>query len=820
MGARAVEAKPEEAAIPLSPQEIVRQSLGLAAKAHQDGKLDEAESLYRAILAYQPTNADALHGLGVIAHQAGRDDLAAQLIAAAVAQRDEPTFHNNLALVLLALDKPLEGLESVRRALALRPAYPEAFVALGNIQQKLARRDEAKQAYERALALRPAYADAQANLAKLLLETGAFDAAREACRAALALNPACAEAHNTLGNVLRAKADYQDAAESFDRAIQCRRDYAEAYNNKAVALLMLQKTDEAATAVRCALALRPGFAVAWATYGSALFALGKFDEAVACFEKSIASDPSCLEAYNNLGAALLQLDRADEAISAFEKAIALSEEAGRAESHYNLGTTLIERNRLDGAIACFGKALAADPNHASARNNLGVALQNQGLPEEAVRAYGAVIEVDPHYAGAYSNKLMAMHYIEAYSNDDVLEVARAFGRAFDRPEQRPFSGRDLSPERKLRIGYVSGDFNSHPVAFFFARSLRAHDRAQFEIFCYSNWAAEDFMTEELRGLADHWRVIVGMGDAEAAQLIREDEIDILVDLAGHTNKTRIVLFGLKPAPVQVEWIGYFGTTGLRSMDYLVLDPISAPEGADSWYCEQLVRLSYGRFCYQPPALGVALADPPCLEKKFVTFGCFNNVAKLSSGAIKLWAEILRAAPNARLILKWKSLSEASVQRRLLDSFAREGIEESRIELRGQSSYQQMLQEYNDIDVALDPFPFGGATTSCEALWMGVPVVTLPGDRLASRQTLGFLAEMGFADLSAATPEDYVARAIALATDPRRLCEMRRALRPAMESAAFCDGPRFTRTIEQAYRIMWRRYAAGEPSAPIDIPRGD
>jgi predicted O-linked N-acetylglucosamine transferase (SPINDLY family) len=815
----ALRAQQQQTDIPLSREEILRQSFQLAAKSHSDGDLLEAEKLYRAILAVEPSHADALHGLGVVAYQTGRANIAEMLIRHALSQRETPTFDNNLALVLLALDRPHEALACVRRALDARPDYPEAWHALGNVRQKLGQRDEAIEAYDKALILRPAYGDAWANLAKLRLEAGAFDAAREACRAALAANPGCAEAHNTLGNVLRARGEYQGAAESFDRALNLHPNYPEAWNNKAVVLLMLQKTDEAAACVRRALALKPDFGVGWATYGSALVAVGNLNQAIASFEKSVAYEPNCVEAHNNLGATLLQLDRADEAIAAFEKAIALSEAEGRAESHYNLGTTLIERNQLDRAVLCLGKAIAADPNHAAARNNLGIALQGQGAPAEAVQAYGEAIDADPHYAGAYCNKLMAMHYIEKYSNEDMLDVARAFGRAFDRPDKRPFAARDPSPERRLRIGYVSGDFNSHPVAFFFARSLRAHDREQVEIFCYSNWASEDFMTEELRGLSDHWRVVAGMSDAEAADLIRQDEIDILVDLAGHTNKTRVVLFGLKPAPIEVEWIGYFGTTGLPSMDYLMLDPVSAPEGADRWYVERLVRLPYGRFCYKPPAFEIPVADPPSLTKGFVTFGCFNNVAKLSAGALDLWAEILRATPEARLVLKWKSMSEESVRRRLRESFTSRGVAESRVELRGQSSYEQMLREYNDIDIALDPFPFGGATTSCEALWMGVPVMTWPGDRLASRQTLGFLVEMGFAELAAASREDYVARAVALAKDKARLRDIRHALRPAMEAAAFCDGPRFTRTLEQAYRIMWRRYAAGEAPAPIEIPRG-
>ncbi len=803
-----------------SPAEIVQQCFAFAAERHQAGQIDEAERVYRQILLVAPLHADALHGLGVIAHQVGRDDLAADWIGQALAQRQDPTFHNNIGLVLLALGRPHEALAAIFRALERRPAYPEAFNALGNAQEQLGNRDEAIVSYEKALKLRPAYAEAQVNLGKARQEKGDFELANACYERALEINPDCAEAHNNRGNLLRIKGALDEALLSLDRALVCKPNYAEAYNNKGVVLLMQQEVEAAVVAFRCALAIKPEFPAALASYGSALVAQGKLDESVGYFKRAIALDPKCVQAYNNLGATLLQLNTMDEAIAAFERAIELSAEAAKADAHYNLGTTLLQRHQLDRAMVSLGKALEADPAHAGARNNFGVALQDKGQVEEAVAAYGQVMAVTPEYAGAYSNKLMAMHYIESYTNDDVLQVALAFGKAFDRPDPKPFAGRDLSPERRLRIGYVSGDFNVHPVAFFLARTLEAHDRENFDVFCYSNWPHEDELTAQLRANGDQWRVIVGASDEDAGQKIRDDAIDILVDLSGHTNKTRVNLFGLKPAPVQAAWLGYFGTTGLKSMDYLVLDPVSAPPGADKWYTESLVRLPYGRFCYKTPPVTLTPSEPPCIAKGFVTFGCFNNVAKLSPGVIHLWAQILRAAPQSRLVLKWRSLSESSVQKRLLDAFAAAGAEVERIELRGASPYIDMLKEYDDIDIALDPFPFGGATTSCEALWMGVPVITLPGDRLASRQTLGFLHPMGFAELAATAPEDYIERALALASDQERLADLRRRLRPAMEGAPFCDGPKFTATLEAAYRRMWRRYVAGEKPEPFDIDPGE
>ena len=805
---------------PHSPQEILRQSFALAAKSHAEGDLAGARQLYDAILAHDPGHADSLHGLGVIAHQLGRDDLAEEMIRRALAQREDPTFLNNLGLVALALGKPNEAAAHVFRALVLRPDYPEAQVALGNVHNALGRRDEAIACYRRALELRPAYPGALVNLGKVHQDQCEFDAAEKAYGDALALDPGCAEAHNNLGNVLRVRGRLDDAVKSFDAAITSRPAYAEAHNNRAVVLIIQSKAAEAVASLDRALALNPRFPQALTTYGSALLVLGRFDEAVALLRRAIALDPTLVETHNNLGSILLQLQQTEEAIAAFEQAIALSDASQCAETRYNLGTTLIQRNCPDHAIEVLEKALKADPDHAGARNNLGVAYQDKGEAEEAVAHYAQVAQSNPDHAASHSNRLMAMNYVERFSNDDILRAAKGYGELFSRPDPRPFDSLDLSPERRLRIGYVSGDFNAHPVAFFIERSLEAHDRARVEIFCYSNCAGEDFITERLRGLSDHWRLVVGLSDEELAERIRGDRIDILVDLAGHTNKTRINLFGLRPAPVQAAWLGYFGTTGLTTMDYLILDAVSAPPGAERWYTESLVRLPYGRFCYKPPPFDIQPGEPPGAAKGYPTFGCFNNVSKLTRSVLTLWADILKAAPESRLLLKWRTYTEQSVKSRIAGVFASRGVDPERIEFRGASGYAELFAEYNDVDVALDPFPFGGATTSCEALWMGVPVITLPGERLASRQTLGFLHHMGFEAFAAKSREDYVDRALALAGDRHRLAGLRRALRPALEAAPFCDGPGFTATLEAAYRQMWRRHVSGLAPQPFDIAAPD
>jgi predicted O-linked N-acetylglucosamine transferase (SPINDLY family) len=316
------------------------------------------------------------------------------------------------------------------------------------------------------------------------------------------------------------------------------------------------------------------------------------------------------------------------------------------------------------------------------------------------------------------------------------------------------------------------------------------------------------MTERLKSVSDHWRSLAGLSDELAAKMISSDAIDILVDLAGHTALNRLTLFAGKPAPIQTSWLGYWGTTGLAAMDYLLSDAVTLPPDAERFYSEKIVRLPSGRFCYAPPDYAPSPAPhSPMCQSGQVTFGSFNNPDKLTRDVIGVWAAVLRAVPQSRLLLKWATLADEGVRRRLSEAFAAEGIGSERLLLREKSPHAEMLTEYGDIDIALDPFPFSGGLTSCEALWMGVPVLTLPGDRAASRQTLGFLQALDSTEWAAASPADYVKIATTLAADGQRLSAIRQTLRQRMANSSLCDGPTFTRDLEAVYRKLWRQWCA-------------
>jgi predicted O-linked N-acetylglucosamine transferase (SPINDLY family) len=423
----------------------------------------------------------------------------------------------------------------------------------------------------------------------------------------------------------------------------------------------------------------------------------------------------------------------------------------------------------------------------------------QGKIEEAVAACRQAVKLRPDLGEARSNLAFSLNFVDHISAGEVFETHREWDIRHGRPMPDSVYTNDRSIGRRLKIGYVSADFRLHSVAYFLEPLLRSHDRGRLEVFCYSDVSAPDTATAH-DALADR---------------IRNDGIDILVDLAGHTSKNRLPVFARKPAPVQVTWLGYPNTTGLDAMDYRLVDAVTDPEGeADAFASEALVRLPGGFLCYggrdDAPAPGAA----PSLETGFVTFGSFNNLAKLSGATLDVWARLLDRLPSARLLLKGKPFAEAATRAIYLDRLAERGVTADRVELVAWLPEEAHLAVYDRVDIALDPFPYNGTTTTCEALWMGVPVVTLRGDRHAGRVGASLLTQIGLNDLIADSVESYVEAAAALAGDPARLDELRHALRPRMAASRLCDGPAFAREVEGAYRTMWRRWCEAVDASPL------
>lgn len=687
----------------------------------------------------------------------------------------------------------------------------------GVAHHKSGQRNLADSYYQKALAIEPNDPDALHYLGVLRYSEGRSSAAADLIAKAVSLRPNDAAASNNLGVVLDALYRPDEAVKAYDRALAIRPDYAEAWNNRGNAFLGLARPTQALESYDRALALKPDYAEAYNNRGVALHGLRRFAEAVASFDRALGARTSYAEAFNNRGAALLALGDAAHALESLDRALVVNPDY--AEALFNRGNTLVELKRYEAAIASYDRALAVKPDYAKALNNRANTLKDQGRLEEAVASYQRALVVKPDYADAHSNLLFAQQYMDQYSEADLLAEARRYEAFVGKEIPKAFLN-DRKSGRRLRIGYVSGDFHSHPVGFFSARVLEGHNRVAVEVFCYSNNTKIDHMTERFRAAADCWRTIADLSDGDASALIARDRIDILVDVSGHTGRNRLPLFALRAAPVQTSWLGYPGTTGLRAIDYLIMDEYAVLPGEEDYYTEAIVRLPHGRFCYSPPEYAPSPVDPPSLHRDFVTFGCFNNVSKIGPKVIELWASILQATPDSRLLFKWRSLDDTATRRRLSNAFAAAGVSAHQLEFQRSSHHADLMAQYGEVDVALDPFPFSGGLTTCEAFWMGVPVITFPGDRAASRHILGSFEYLGLSDCVANSASDYLERAKALACDPARLISLRRSLRARMAASPLCDGKSFAAALEWSFDRMWERWCCGQSPAPFDVPQSD
>jgi predicted O-linked N-acetylglucosamine transferase (SPINDLY family) len=627
---------------------------------------------------------------------------------------------------------------------------------------------KAEQAFRTILARWPSYAEAMDLLGVVYAKTGRLPDAATIMQKAIATNPNLAGFHNNLGNVLSSLGRRAEAVQCYQRALALRPDDPQTLNNLGSTLYTMARLDESTAAYERALKIRPEYPEALSNYGNVLIDQGRIADAVAANQKALALNPAYPVAHNNLGNGLRRLGRYEDAVQAYIRALELR------------------------------------PLYADALCNLAETLKEQGRALEALAFYEKALAVDPRQAGIHSNLLLALNSIDTLSRMAAYAEHRRWGERFAAAATAHANAKD--PDRRLRVGYVSPDFRKHSVAYFIEPVIAAHDRGHVQVFCYANVAVADAVTARLKDTAHGWRDIRGLSDADAAALIRADGIDVLVDLAGHTMDGRLPLFALKPAPVQVTYLGYPNTTGLAAVDYRLTDAVVDPEGeSERYHTERLIRLANGFLCYRPPADAPDVAPPPVLANGFVTFGSCNNLAKIGPAAIAAWAAILKRVPEARLFLKSKPLADDGTRRRLAQRFAEHGIADERLVMTGWIVDGNHLAVYNRIDVGLDTFPYNGTTTTCEALWMGVPVVTLAGDRHAARVGASLLTRVGLDELIADDPGTYVERAVALADDRARLGVLRAGLRDTVARSALCDAPGFTRALEAAYREMWRAW---------------
>jgi protein O-GlcNAc transferase len=528
---------------------------------------------------------------------------------------------------------------------------------------------------------------------------------------------------------------------------------------------------------------------------------GRLLEAEKTYRQILESEPNNVTALNRLGALAGQIGHITAFLDLARRVVEMLPD--NAKAHYNLGLALSENGYVDDSLVHFAKALEIEPGYVGAFRAMGTIYMQQGLQDQALQCYRQALRLDPDAVSTYSNLLYVLHFRSQYDARMLLAEHRQWADRYERPlasERRPHENAP-NPDRRLRIGYVSSGFCRHVVAQFLFPLLAHHDHRLFEICCYSGITTQpDTMTRRLQKCADRWQETVGMSDAELAEQIRKDRIDVLVDLDQHTGGNRLLVFARKPAPVQVAWLGYPCTTGLEAMDYRLTDPYLDPPGSgDENYSEKSLRLPHCFWCYAPPDDSPPVGPLPAEENSQITFGCLNRFDKVSEPALQLWRRVLHAVPQSRLLIHSKIGDHLDAVRR---GFEREGIAARRLEFVERKPMLDYLREYGRIDIGLDPFPHGGGTVTCDALWMGVPVVTLSGATAVGRGGTSLLSNVGLPELIARTPEQYVATAVGLAANLEKLQELRANLRSRMQSSALMDAGRFTADMEAAYRQMW------------------
>ena len=752
--------------------------------------------------------------------------------------------HYNLGQVWQHRKAWRQAIDCYRHAIAINPQYALAHSSLGDALLEDGHAEQAIAAYEFALKLQPRFAEAHNNLGNAWRKHGDPVRAAACYRLAADANPALAHAHRNMASVHAEQGHWLEATNCYYNALQVDASFIDAHCELAAVLAKQGHKNEARARLKLAMALQPDsstprrcmgqwyeqfaqdFAAADHCYQSALrrngadavaYALlagvhkrtGRLDAAVHHYRRSLEIAPAQIEVLNNLGTVLQELAEWEEAVRCYRRVLEL--DAHCAEAHSNLGLTHKQRGALRDAVQSLEQALRLRASFPEAWSNLGLVRELQGDVQAALHCYEQALALEPSSAAAYSVWLFAKSY--AHDNDAQLaRIASGFEQACVPPADRQVArtrtfSRTPIGGRRLRIGYLSGDFREHPVAFFIEPILLHHDRSNVEVFAYATHAMDDVVTERLRSRAEHWRTGFGLSDAQLRDRIDADGIDVLIDLSGHTAHNRLGVIARRAAPVQAHYLGYFATTGLREMDYWIGDEVLSPPDVAAQFVESLWRL---------PRVSVAYAgrdDLPvsCWQADSsgtIWLGSFNKLVKINSRTLRLWSDIMQALPQAKLLLKTKELADASNRHRIACALQAVGVAAERVFFDDTSNtrdWRDHMASYDRLDIALDPIgSWGGNTTTCDALWMGVPVITLLGATAPERMTAPMLYALGHPEWVAHSESEYIEKVVALARAVEHRVELRATQRDRMRQSPLCDAASLTRCLENAYREMHAR----------------
>jgi predicted O-linked N-acetylglucosamine transferase (SPINDLY family) len=808
--------------------------LGAALAHHQAGRLGDARAAYEQLLAREPAHPDALHFLGLLTCQSGQPDEGIALMRRSIEAYPSAIYHNNLGNALRERGRLDDAIAQYREAVGLQPDYADAHNNLGDALREARQPDASMQHCAQAIALRPDYAQAYNNLGNALKDLGQPDAAVLAYGKAIEHAPGYADAYNNLGNVLTTQRKFDAAVDSYRAAAALDPSNPIVHGNLGAALLARGDRDAAIAALHRRVELAPADAQARVDLGGALRDAGRSDAAIEQFERAAALSPLRADAHAGLADVLYRQRQTARAAECMTRALELTPRHG--PGYRMLGDMYHDLGKYDASVMCYETAIELDPNDIDAHHRCAIVLLKQNRPDDALpharaalalneRAapahmtlgdvlgmlgdvdgefahYRRAVELDVTSATLHDRLIFALATHPSLDQTETRRAARRFG-AYVEAHARPFAhaGSRRAADR-LRIGWVSGDLVTHPVGIFLEGVLEHLDRHRFELIAYPTSAVEDETTARLKPHFAAWHPLVDLSDEQAAQRIRADGIDILVDLSGHTAQNRLGVFAWKPAPVQVTWIGFFASTGLRAIDYVLGDRHVLPPGEEAHFVERPWRLPDSYLCFTPPHPALDVGPLPQHENGAMTFGYFGKLGKMNDAVVRVWSRVLAAVPGARLFLKAGELDSAHAVRRTAERFARHGIDAGRLTMEGRSPRGEYLTAYRRVDMMLSPFPYPGGTTTAESLWMGVPVLGMKGERFVTHICESVLHTAGLGDWIARDEVDYVAKAVAGAADPQRLGALRQTLRAQVLASPLCDARRFATHLGDAFHGMW------------------
>lgn len=775
-----------------------------------------AVQCYEKAIAIKPDFTDSFVALGTVYESLENFEKAIECYRIALRHRpDYAQVHQNLGDALRSQKCFSEARSAYAEAWRLDVSQFELLYKLGAVEHDLFLNKcgdqelltEAEIHYREFLANQPDSADAHLGLAKALYDHDRFDEAIAEFRQAIACAPQNAENMLTLGLVLQSHEYFDEAATCYSRAVEVDPTLAAAHNNLGAIAKKVGDLDKAISHFKRAISEDPCYAQAHFNLGLALKKASRYEESEQCFLKAIQLRPDFAEAYIDYGMLLQHFGKPDVAEEKYRKALELDPKL--IATYVNLGVVLCHTGRFSEADELFKKGSLVHPKDAGLLVNWSNAQKDMGNIREAIELLKKAIAIEPTLLGAYSNLLFNLHYLAEWDEVQMLTEARNFGRQamicatpFDNWENYK------DPIRTIRIGFVSGDLRNHPVGYFLEgvmEAIAANTSAKVDVYAFPTRACTDSISNILRSYCKGWYSATELSDSEFCDIVRKNEIDILIDLSGHTGYSRLGMFAWRPAPIQVSWLGYFATTGLPTIDYLLADPVTLPETEEHNFVEKIWRLPETRLCFTPPKEAIEVNALPAIKNGYVTFSCFNNLAKVGDRVLQTWARILAGTPNSRLLIKSQLKGDQAKSKEVIARFEANGISPTRLTLEDYESRQNYFLAHHRVDIALDPFPYPGGTTTAESLWMGVPVLTLQGTHFLERQGVGMLANVGLEDWIASDVEDYIARAIRMATDVENLAKLRSRLRQQALNSPLFDGQRFANHFVDAMRQMWAEY---------------